>query len=325
MESIKPKGPSRPKKANFRKGSTVIVKSGKKPAVIIEAVGLRKWSIRQVGTNGKLFGPAVEKTSQQLRHPTVEEEFSLEESAPEEAPPMEEAPLLPGSSSSSSSSSNGPSYRWETHLQIKSKAIETVLDDDDATASVASETDSVSDGIEDDPDDVQEEVPYFLHDVEYGEEIALEPNDLVVSRGIELDESKHKAKWDQYILDKEQLIADKWTVQRKPPHGHGLEIGSMVAERRKGGRKGLIVGDDREEDGKPAWTVMFEGEPEATSNIPSTKLKGVKDERIFTWETVRDSVPDDPVEDQPYSMSGVVGFDFSRIFGQETGKTSSGA
>ncbi|CAB9527345.1 hypothetical protein SEMRO_1980_G309150.1 [Seminavis robusta] len=267
---------------NFAKKSKVILKKGNKPGVITDAVGLRQWKVKLVGTDGRLYGAELEKTSQQLRHP-VDDEYP-------------DSPV-PSSSSGSSADSSGPDYRWENHLKPN------VSDCTDGSTAGESSTGVVVD----DPDDLIEEVPIFLHDVEYGEEIALEPNDLVAARGIELDDDKHKAKWDVYTIEKEKLVAEKWTVKRKPPSQQELQIGCKVKERRKGGRVGRIIEDDRDEGGKPCWSILFEGEPEVTPNVPSTKISQIKDKRVFVWEAVEDSVPDNPVDSEPYATTGVVG------------------
>ena len=54
----------------------------------------------------------------------------------------------------------------------------------------------------------------------------------------------------------------------------------------------------------------------------SRDLKLLKDDRIFKWTAVRDSHPDDSVT--PFKQHGVVGFDFGKLFTEESTNKNNG-
>ncbi|KAL3913371.1 MAG: hypothetical protein SGARI_000690, partial [Bacillariaceae sp.] len=173
-----------------------------------------------------------------------------------------------------------------------------------------------SEDVEEDPDD---EVAEDTHVPEAEDEdhfdIAgdgAEGLDFLDIRGIEKDEVKHKAKWETYLQEKEQLIDEGYTVIKKPPKQEGIGVGSKVAERFNLKRNGVVVDDDREDGGRPRWAVLFDDTVTVERNVPSTGLGIVKDKREFKWKVVRDSIADNPVVD--YQQHGVVGFDFAAKF-----------
>jgi hypothetical protein len=74
-------------------------------------------------------------------------------------------------------------------------------------------------------------------------------------------------------------------------------------------RKGIILASDRvDAKSPPLWLVLFEGETLVTRAVPFTRLKVIKDKRIFEWTIVKDSFPGNPVHG--FQRHGVIGFPF---------------
>ena len=145
----------------------------------------------------------------------------------------------------------------------------------------------------------------------------MNPNDLAVVRGIEVDPDKHKQKWDRCIEAKEALIASKWSVEIKPPGQSGYEVGVRVKEKQGQKRCGTIVEDFRRQQGLlslPRWTVVWDGDSLATAeqDVPTTRIKRIKDSRVFKWTVVRDSSATNPPI--PFLENGIVGFNFEEQF-----------
>ena len=59
----------------------------------------------------------------------------------------------------------------------------------------------------------------------------LDPNDFDIVQGIEQDKDKHKAKLEMYRIEKEQLLKDKWTGDKKGSNSTTIKIGVRVQER----------------------------------------------------------------------------------------------
>ena len=92
-----------------------------------------------------------------------------------------------------------------------------------------------------------------------------------------------------------------------------IDVGERVTQRHGQVREGIVVGNDRETKAdKPQWSVLFKGSDEPERNIRSTKLRLVKDKRVFKWRITKDSTADDPVT--PFRKTGIAGFKFEDAF-----------
>jgi hypothetical protein len=79
---------------------------------------------------------------------------------------------------------------------------------------------------EQDPDmEFEEDIRNYIADIEGGE---MDPNILAMGQGVEQDDDKYKRKWDKYILNKNTLLAEKWTVRCHPPKQSKIDIGIKV-------------------------------------------------------------------------------------------------
>ena len=139
-------------------------------------------------------------------------------------------------------------------------------------------------------------------------------NILAMGQAVEQDDDKYKKKWDRYEVEKQALLDEGFKVNCQPPKQQGIDIGIRVEERRGQKCKGLIIGDDRdrkEEEARPCWSVRFDDEAGPNRFVPSTALKVVRDTRVFTWKTVKDSSPTNPVV--PYKDHGIIGFNFGQF------------
>ena len=158
---------------------------------------------------------------------------------------------------------------------------------------------------EGDPDDEEEEDIPISPDAFENERADFNASDFAAARGIEQDDDKHKAKWQQYLTEKDSLIKNEWTVARPAPNKQKIDVGERVTERTGQKRVGVVL-DSVESDRSKKWSVQFEDG--TTEEVSSTGIKLVRDERVFTWKIVQDSTPDDPVTVS--TQCGVAGFKF---------------
>lgn len=78
---------------------------------------------------------------------------------------------------------------------------------------------------EGDPDQEEEEdVPFKPTATEQEGADFYSANDLLIAKGIE-DEEKHKNKWAQYLVEKDALINEGWSMECKPPKKQTIDIG----------------------------------------------------------------------------------------------------
>jgi hypothetical protein len=163
-----------------------------------------------------------------------------------------------------------------------------------------------------DPDlEMEEELGNYRHEDEGDLEGV---NILAMGQAVEQEDDKYKKKWDRYQVEKQALLDEGFSVNCKPATQQGIDIGTRVEERRGQKRKGLVVGDDRvrtQEGAGPCWSVHFDDEATPHRFVPSTALKVVRDTRVFTWKTVKDSSPTNPVV--PYKDHGIIGFNFGQF------------
>lgn len=119
--------------------------------------------------------------------------------------------------------------------------------------------------------------------------------DFAAARGIETNGDKHAAKWERHASKKDALINEAWTVSCKAPRKQTIGVGERATE--KSGRKqvGVVVGDDWGDSSSPKWSIKFDNEEEIEENMPLSGLKLARAEREFTWTTIKDSAPDNPV------------------------------
>ena len=229
-----------------------------------------------------------------------------------------------GSSSSSPSASTNSSFQGELEIPYRSAS-----EDDESSLNVHESCPAPSDldpeedlgdgyqssGQENpassdlDPDlEREEELGNNRHEDE-GELEGI--NILAMGQAVEQEDNKYKKNWDRYLVEKQALLDEGFSVNCNPPKQQGIDIGSQVEERRGQRRKGLVVADDRvgtEEGARPCWSVRFDDHISPQRFVSSTQLKVVRDTRVFTWKIVKDSSPMDPVV--PYQQHGIIGFDF---------------
>lgn len=328
----------------FRHGAKIMIKKGNIPAIIQRAVGAKLWEVEHVDARGRPNGIISQLKSQQMKNLTNDAEFPTEDqrsvgsnssdtseldtndpvrNLDEAGQPNEFIELFINQNGSDQShdgthSSTSIDLRalgdgsiirvltandWDMDLRLR---------DSDQSAHFVEEDSSV----EEDPDEeLDEDIPY-THPQDVDDPDAFNAADFMAARGIEVDQNKHKAKWDRYVMEKQALIANEWSVACKAPKKQSLGVGERVEERRDRRRKGIIVGDDRnhEDDTGPLWAVFFDGSEEPEHNISSQKLQIVKDTRIFTWKVVIDSTPRAADTVVKAKTLGVAGFNFREAF-----------
>jgi hypothetical protein len=343
-----------PKKLPLKAGSKVIIKKGETPGIINRALGDKYWEVQVVDDAGNPKpGVTVNLKSQQIRNLTHDGEFPTQQdqhsvgnnsistredearvnnparNLDEDGQPTEFIEIVlnqtdhiivqrhgDGTDSSSTSSglsllsSNIPSIgEQDPNQQVADQAIAEVEEMEHEEASE-----------EGDPDDELDEDlpnPFHQHEEEGNDTDAFHASDFAAARGIEVDESRHKAKWDRYMMEKEALVANRSTVACKAPKKQSLGVGEKVAERGGQRRKGIIVADGRnhdDHDRNPVWTVLFEGSDQPEHNVRSTQLIVVKDTRIFIWTVVNDSTPRAAETVQKARTHGLAGFRFEHVF-----------
>jgi hypothetical protein len=88
-------------------------------------------------------------------------------------------------------------------------------------------------------------------------------------------ENIHRARWEQYKINKAQLLSDGWEVAKTSGGSNeGIAIGAAVrtrgAERNR--REGIVTGQNQDEDGKKAWLVDFGEEDTDPEPMRPTQL-----------------------------------------------------
>jgi hypothetical protein len=275
--------------------------------VILRAAGKHLWEVQFEG--GSEETQAL-KSQQLIRSKPVEQTEnggSTRAVARDPPPAQTEIELVESSdSSNSSSNSNAPAPvddepSAEAHPPPSS-------DDSISLASSASSADDDSD-IEEllhpfpppppNTDANEEEEEDVL---EHGE-IAVEPEEI------------HKAKWEQYKLEKSQLLSDGWTISRTRGSGNNsISIGSQVATKGKRNvKEGLVIGQSNV-DGRKLWIVDFGNgsEPEPMRHQQLVLCHRNQDQ-TYVWKLVEDSEPEtEPVD---YSDGiGLSGLNFAKEF-----------
>jgi hypothetical protein len=125
-------------------------------------------------------------------------------------------------------------------------------------------------------------------------------------------EDVHHAKWQQYLLDKAQLLLDGWIVI-KTGGNNGITIGSIVST--KGAvlhrRQGIVEGQT-DVDGRKLWLVDLGGgqEPMRPQQL---LLVNRNDDQVFEWKLVQDSEPETPPPEE-YERTGLIGINFPELF-----------
>jgi hypothetical protein len=131
---------------------------------------------------------------------------------------------------------------------------------------------------------------------------------------LEPEDDKYRRKQEFYKLDKQKLIDDMWTVKKKPSKQNKLAIGATVQERSGEKRSGLIVGDGSED---LTWMVRFE-RSENDKQLPSSRLKLVRDNSEYVWSIVKDSSPEQNKAVTEYRDIGLMGIHFGEDFSDTT-------
>ena len=290
------------KKTSLGNGVYVFIKKDKCPGIIRSAVESRKWEVETLSSQtGQPTGLKAHFKSQQLRLLKSDDDFpflsSQVEENKDETEGMGDAKVEVQVQEAIIPAAQAPEIRVATVTEVEDNPIEVLLRSPSSseegtqpeeakeleTGSVDPQAATTMD--DHDPDDVElEDFPYFPLDP--GEDDTLNPNDAAASHGIELDEDKHKSKWARYLLEKSILVDDGWTVNCKAPKQDGLGVGCRVQEKSRQRHKGIIFFDDRAEfklEGAPMWGVVYDGGTIQSANwkVPSSKLKRIKDTRVF--------------------------------------------
>jgi hypothetical protein len=123
------------------------------------------------------------------------------------------------------------------------------------------------------------------------------------------------SKWEQYVLDRAQLLLDGWIVTKTGGNNNGISIGSFVSTKgavihRRQGR----VENQTDVDGRKLWLVDFGRGPEPMR--PQQLLLVDGNHEQYEWKLVADSEPaadnETPVEyDDGIGLSGL---DFLDMF-----------
>jgi hypothetical protein len=301
------------KNSRLAAGSKVFLRKPKTPGIIRAALGPKKWQVELLDVdNYSPTGIVVELTSAALRHP-YEDEFKEEddgndgnEEAKTSTPDSnidiannESIELVlqdVAAEEEDDESEEEASEEEDDPLQDQLFALdlsEIVETDGPPQLIDASDIESEAGSVveEDDPDlELAEDVPSpCLEEAVRTEEANFNAADFLAARGIEVDEDRHKTKWDRYLLEKKFLVDQQWTIACKPPK-QSIEIGSRLKEKGGQGRLDIIIGSDRQpEDKGPFWSVLFAEAENPEQRIPSQKLVLVKDKRIFHWKAVESS------------------------------------
>lgn len=173
----------------------------------------------------------------------------------------------------------------------------------------SSEEDSTA---EQDPDEAAEEDFAFVLDSHEAEHHEFNATDFATARGMEQDSNKHKAKWEQCQEEKDALIKEGRSVTCKPPKKQKMDIGERVQEKSGQKRAGIVFKDDHEGDsGAWLWSIQFEDGVDESA--PLGRLKLVWDDRMLTWQTLRESAPENPIVEP--QQAGAAGFRFEDQFG----------
>lgn len=301
----------------FRSGKRVYIKKQKCPGRIISATAAKTWNVEILhAKTGKPIGATTSLKSQQMKNLTPTDFPFLEREA--QNIHVETVPSVSDEEDGfevvvDGNNDDDEFIPTENSQDNDDEVIPT--ENDRNTGNNQDKDDDGWDFINADDDlNETEDFPFFPK--EDGDEDTFTPNDAAASHGIELDEDKHKAKWETYLLHKQSLIDSQWTVVCKPPKQDGINMGVRVQERSGQKRKGVVLYDDRDEfktDGPPLWGVLFEDATlgEAERKVESTKLKRLRDKRVFEWKIVSDSSPDRPPT--PFQEHGVIGFDFNEF------------
>ena len=334
-----------PKKLPFRHGAKIIVKKGNVPAIIKCAVGAKLWEVEHVDAKGKPNGIISQLKSQQMRNLIYDAEFPTEDQCSVGGNPSSTGELDTNQPNRNLDEAGRPTEFIELHMNQNdgdqshdgtrsSTSINLpVLDEgsiirvvpaqdldidlsclgpDQSIAHVVEEESSV----EEDPDEEFDKDIPFSYRQDEDDSDAFNFADFAAARGIELDQNKHKAKWDRYIMEKETLITSNWSFACKAPKKQSIGLGERVVEKRGRRRKGIIVSDERslDNDTGPRWAVLFDGNKDPEHDISSHQLQIVKDTRIFTWKVVADSTPRAADSVRGAKTVGVAGFGFRELF-----------
>ena len=314
--------PKPQKKLPFAVGTYVVVKKEKCPGIIRQAVSSKEWLVETLNAStGKATNIRFTATSQKLRHvkddefPFLKEKDKEENELENEAAAIEQPAVDQVTVETVLDGVDGAEVRVEVdHTCTTENALDQQPEPVNYEYNFEEEKKEAFETYG--PDDLEvEDFPFFPLD--QGDADTFTPNDAAVSHGIETDDGKHVAKWQKYCLEKAALIDGETTFECNPPKQEGLIIGARVQERTGQKRCGTIFFDDRREfklEGEPKWGVVFDGETvqSAERKMPSSKLKRIKDSRVFTWQVVDDTSPERPPT--PYAINGVAGFDFASKF-----------
>jgi hypothetical protein len=145
-------------------------------------------------------------------------------------------------------------------------------------------------------------------DVPLHGEIPVEPEDI------------HKNKWQQYQLDKAELLEEGWTVIKTGNSNQGISVGAKVKTRGRNSREGQVVGQT--EIGVPLkkhWLVDLGGDEPELMTPMQIQLVERSEAQNYEWTLVVNSSPDEATAPVEYDDIGLAGFNFPESFKPSTG------
>jgi hypothetical protein len=145
----------------------------------------------------------------------------------------------------------------------------------------------------------------------------LEEEDIPLHGEIPVEpQNVHKAKWENYITEKAQLLSEGWEVI-KAITSEGISVGATVRTRAQPRRDGLVTGEAFiGPDEKKHWIVSFDEttEPEPLRPLQLSLVQSSEQE-AYVWKLVSDSEPDQAMATEEYvDGTGFVGFNFTDEF-----------
>ena len=331
----------------IKRGSKVFTKEANpRPVVVLGTKGRSLWEVQFVDpeTGTPIEDLTEVRKSQQLVKPKENQEWPVWEKKVTQEESEEEETVVNNNDKSSTDGRSASSRSTNTSMN-NARNDNNSESDNSFTFSVADEDDesdkdlggdelptNIDDEIEVNPNDelddemeaksddeleenpdneMEEDVAVDIDGIlDNGDEIGV--NNLRMGQQVEQDNDKYQAQTQKYEKEKQLLIKNKWSVATKAAKTSKLDIGSKVKERRGLKRVGVIVEDSRlEGDKQQKWKIKFKDGTEE-SNVASTRLKQIKDDRIFTWTICEKLLLQNPVVD--FREIGVVGFDFKKEF-----------
>ena len=278
-------------KVPFGKRVRVVILKGKRPGIIMKAKGPKLWEVKYKDLGIIKLGLFKSK---QMRRPRDKSEYFFMET--EKGDHVED--------------SNDDSEDNDSE------------DDDSEDNDTDDDSDDDSDN---DPNDEEEDIPPRAYqnqvDAEDSNEgqAAFDEYEMRFAVSLEPKDERYDRKVKEYQVKLKALLDEGFSIiKRKTMKSMGPN--TRIIERRKGGRKGVIVGG-----AKGVWEIKFD-DGTIEDNIRSQRLKrankdGVSHGPSYIWRLVEESHPEQGKEIIEYTNIGLAGFDFERKFSEESIKS----